>query len=73
MLHQEVKMKPVEIELYKIELKYSHLRTNAAKPKAGMVASFSLIGQQNPVLVILTEVCSIFSCVVTSRLVLAYL
>jgi len=55
MLHQEVKMKPVEIELYKIELKYSHLRTNAAKPKAGMVASFSLIGQQNPVLVILTS------------------
>ena len=45
-------MDTVEIELHKIKLKYSHLRTNEPGPKARLVASLSEFGQQNPVLVV---------------------
>ena len=45
-------METVEIELHKIELKYSHLRTNESRPKARLIASLAEAGQQNPVLVV---------------------
>ena len=45
-------METVELELHKIELKYSHLRTSESRPKARLTASLAEFGQQNPVLVV---------------------
>jgi ParB/RepB/Spo0J family partition protein len=45
-------MDTVELELHKIDFKYSHLRTRNSRAKARLIASLSEFGQQNPVLVV---------------------
>ncbi len=47
-------MDTVEIEHHQIELKYAHLRRDEAKAKARLIASLSEVGQQNPVLVVVS-------------------